>query len=69
MERTRLQKFQVCDQCFSVGRIYSGCVCDDSNYTVITLEFEVCTCCGHLINDGTPADTPFNEEQLKKIKR
>ena len=68
MTTTHLQKFDVCDRCFSVNIIDTGCICVDSNYTTIELEFEVCSCCGRLIGDGNPADTPFNDEQLKDRK-
>ena len=66
--KTRLEKFKVCDQCYSVGVQDMNCVCSYSNYKVIELEFEVCECCGNLIEDGCPANTPFNDEQLKKHK-
>jgi len=68
MTTTRLQKFNVCDQCFCLGTVHMDCVCAYDKYKTIELEFEVCECCGHLIDDGTPADTPFNEEQLKNRK-
>lgn len=63
--KTRLEKFKVCDQCYCVGMIHGDCVCSYDKYKTIELEFEVCKCCGHLIDDGNPADTPFNEEQIK----
>jgi hypothetical protein len=65
---TRLEKLKVCDQCWSVGMTDPYCVCANGNYTTIELEFEVCACCGNLTEDGSPAETPFNEEQLKKQK-
>lgn len=61
--KTRLEKFRVCDQCMSVGITDPSCVCSDSNYKTIELEFEVCDCCGHVICDQ-PADTEFNLKQL-----
>jgi hypothetical protein len=67
MTNTKLQKFQVCDKCWSVDIVDLSCVCSYGKYKTIQLEFEVCECCGKLIADGTPADTPFNDEQLKKI--
>jgi hypothetical protein len=66
--KTKLEKFKVCDQCFCVGIQDTNCVCAYDKYKTIELEFEVCECCGHLIDDGTPADTPFNTEQFKKHK-
>ena len=65
---TRLEKFKVCDRCFSIGLTDVNCVCAYDKFKVIELEFEVCECCGKLIDDGNPADTPFNEEQLKNRK-
>jgi len=65
---TRLEKFKVCTECYSVGVTYSGCICTYGKYQTIELEFEVCDCCGNLISDGNPADTPFNTEQLNKAK-
>ena len=64
--KTRLEKYKVCDQCFSVGITDPDCVCVHGNYKKIELEFEVCDCCGSLISDGNPADTPFNDRQLEK---
>ena len=66
--KTRLEKFEVCDQCCSVGIIHGDCVCSYDKYKTIELEFEVCECCGHLIDDGNPADTQFNDEQIKNHK-
>jgi len=63
---TRLEKHEVCDQCYSLEIIDINCVCTYREYKTIELEFEVCDCCGHLINNGEPADTPFNTEQFKK---
>lgn len=65
MITTYLQKFKVCDQCFSVSIVDLNCICTFGNYKTVELEFEVCDCCGKLIADGSPADTPFNDEQLK----
>lgn len=61
---TRLEKFMVCDRCYSVGIIDNNCVCANGKYNVIELEFEVCKCCGNLIEDGSPADTDFNKKQI-----
>jgi hypothetical protein len=61
------QRFSVCRSCLSVGITHGDCVCLYSrDYPIIELEFEVCDCCGHLRNDGSPADTKFNDEQFKK---
>jgi len=69
MSNVRIEKHSVCDECFNVG-ISPHCVCFDSNYSTIELEFEVCDCCGQVLNDGrTPANTEFNAEQLKKLKQ
>lgn len=64
--KTKLKKFEACDQCYCVGITYTDCVCAYSKYKTIELEFEICKCCGQLIDDGNPADTPFNNKQLKK---
>ena len=64
-----LRKHKVCADCFSVGITISDCICTYSrNYPTIELEFEECPCCGNLLNDGNPADTPFNDEQFKKLE-
>jgi len=69
MKEIRLEKHKVCASCYSVGITDLNCVCTYSNnYPTIELEFKVCTCCGNLINDGEPADTPFNDEQFKKLE-
>lgn len=62
---TVLQKFIVCTSCLSVGITDNNCICSYSHkYPTIELEFEVCECCGHLIEDGSPADTLFNNQQF-----
>jgi hypothetical protein len=62
----RLEKHRVCADCHSVGITYNDCRCTYQNgYPTIELEFEVCECCGNIVNDGQCADTPFNNEQLK----
>jgi len=64
--KTRLEKHRVCEDCHCVGIQYSDCRCAYDKYKTIELEFEVCDCCGNLINDGQPADTEFNKKQLEK---
>jgi len=64
--KTRLEKHRVCNRCYAVGILDNDCVCSYGKYETIELEFEVCECCGNLIDDGNPADTPFNKEQLNK---
>ena len=64
--KTRLEKFGVCPDCYGVGVIDTSCGCMEGNYKTIELEFEVCECCGSVIDDGNPADTPFNDEQIEK---
>lgn len=63
--KTKLEKFKVCEDCYCVELVHIDCACAFSNYKTIELEFEVCKCCGSLIEDGNPADTPFNNRQLK----
>lgn len=64
----KFQKHKVCIHCLGVGVVDPSCPCTYSHkYQTIELEFEVCECCGHLKNDGEPAATSFNEEQLKTI--
>jgi len=67
--KTRLEKYKVCDQCHSVGIVEANCQCTYGKYSTIELEFEVCECCGNLLNDGYPADTPFNDEQFQKLEK
>ena len=67
--KVRLEKYKVCDQCFSVGMIYADCICSYSKYKTIELEFEVCNCCDRIINDGEPADTEFNTKQIESLNR
>ena len=58
------QKETVCDACRSIGITYLDCVCTYmKNYPTVTVEFEVCDCCGHVNDDEIP-DTPFNREAL-----
>lgn len=66
---TSLEKFEVCDQCWSVGIIDNNCVCSYDKYKTIELEFEVCNCCGNLVEDGSPADTEFNRKQLDNVEK
>jgi hypothetical protein len=62
----KLEKHTVCASCQAVGVTDTNCICVDNNrYPTIELEFEVCKCCGNLISDGEPADTEFNNKQLK----
>ena len=63
---THLQKFNVCSDCHSLGITYTDCSCSNGNYSTIELEFEVCNCCNNVIEDGSPADTKFNEKQIKR---
>jgi hypothetical protein len=66
--KTRIEKHIVCANCESVGITDNDCICTYQNkYPTVELEFEVCNCCGNLLNDGQRADTPFNDEQLKKL--
>ena len=66
---TRLVKHKVCVDCRAVGIIYNDCVCTyQKGYPTIELEFEVCNCCGNIVNDVQCAETPFNDKQLKEIK-
>ena len=58
------QKETVCEACRSIGIAYLDCVCTYmKNYPTVTVEFEVCDCCGH-VNDNEIPDTPFNREAL-----
>lgn len=66
--KTRLERHRVCTHCFALGIMDINCICSYGNYKVIELEFEVCDCCGHVLNDGQPADSEFNKQQLKKKK-
>jgi hypothetical protein len=66
--KTRLQKFNVCTQCLSVGVTNPDCICAQNEHDTVELEFEVCAECGHLIDDGNPADTEFNEQQLEELE-
>ncbi len=64
----RLEKHNVCADCYSVGISYSECICTYNNkYPTIELEFEVCSCCGNLVDDGNPADSEFNRKQFEKL--
>jgi hypothetical protein len=62
----KLEKVVVCRSCLSDSILYSDCICTyKRNYPTIELEFEVCKCCGNLINDGQPANTEFNKQQYE----
>jgi len=62
----KLEKHTVCASCWSVGVTDVHCICvDNNNYPTIELEFNVCEWCENLECDGDPADTEFNNEQLK----
>jgi hypothetical protein len=63
--KTRLEKHKVCDQCYAAGMLHNDCICSYGKYNTIELEFHVCKCCGSLLDDGNPAETAFNEEQIK----
>ena len=67
--KTRLEKFDVCKDCYSIGILHADCICAYSNYKTIELEFEVCNCCNNPIEDGNPADTEFNRKQLENIEQ
>jgi len=65
MANTKIEKHIVCKSCFSIGITDSDCICTyQKKYPTIELEFEFCNCCGKIINDGSPADTDFNDNQL-----
>lgn len=65
-----LEKHYVCTSCYSVTATDPNCICCYSNhYDTIELEFEMCTCCGNLVNDGYPADTEFNKKQYETSKK
>jgi hypothetical protein len=64
--KTRLEKYNVCEDCHCVRIVYPDCRCSYDKYKTINLEFEVCVCCGNLIEDGKPADTLYNRKQLEK---
>lgn len=68
--KSKLKKFEVCNRCYSIPGREMNCVCsyEHDRYEIITLEFEVCKCCGRILNDGVPADTPFNDEQIRNHK-
>ena len=67
-QKITLQKFKVCQDCWSVGITDNQCICTyEKNYPTIELEFEVCKCCNHLINEGNPAETEFNKKQLESF--
>jgi hypothetical protein len=69
MANTKLIKFSVCIDCFGIGIIDSECRCvTGNNFPTIQLEFEVCSCCENIIEDGNPADTEFNRKQFEKLK-
>lgn len=63
------QKHTVCADCFAVGITQIDCRCTYmNNYPTVELEFEVCKCCGQLLDDGSPANTPFNDESITKFR-
>lgn len=64
--KTRLEKHRVCVNCHGIGIVNADCICTYNNkYEIIELEFEVCDCCGNVLEDGQIADTEFNKNQLK----
>lgn len=65
----RIEKIEVCQSCLSAGMVNPSCECAFGEYEAVLLEFEVCNCCGNIINDGDPADTPFNTKQLEKTEQ
>ena len=65
-QTTHLEKHKVCDRCLSVDISDPDCMCCIGKYDTIELEFEVCNCCGNIVNDGRPAETEFNTKQLNK---
>jgi len=67
--KTKLEKFNVCTSCLCVGIEDPNCICADSKYKTVELEFEVCACCGAVVTDGQPAETEFNEKQLLNLKK
>lgn len=66
MKKTKLVKHTVCKSCLSVGITYGECICMYSNtYPTVEIEVEECACCGHILNDGNPPETEFNNKQLE----
>ena len=67
-KNTKLEKHTVCTSCYCVGISDPECICCyNDNYKRIELEFEVCICCGNLIEDGNLAESEFNERQNKNL--
>ena len=61
----KLIRETVCSSCCSSAIVDADCICVYRNtYPVIELEFEQCSCCGHI--DSHPANTDFNNLQFQK---
>lgn len=63
--KLRYEKHEVCVECFAVGILFPECICTHEAHDTIVLEFAVCDCCGNILEDGHPADTKFNKNQLE----
>ena len=62
-----LVKLNVCVDCLSPDIVDPNCVCTyDRNYKTVELEFEKCSCCGHL--NSRYVDTEFNSKQLETLQ-
>lgn len=58
------QKEVVCKSCMSIGITHIDCICTYlKDYPTVTVEFEVCNCCGHMDDSQLPF-TEFNRQQL-----
>lgn len=59
----KVERIDVCKVCLSASIVDVDCVCvTHSKYETVTIEFEVCECCGQMKDE--PADTEFNKKQL-----
>lgn len=59
--KTQIEKMLACMSCYEVN----GCDC---NCGSIELEFEVCSCCGNVLDERCPADTKFNSDQITELE-
>lgn len=62
---TRIEKIEVCNQCFSETIESVNCQCVTNKvYPTVELEFTICSCCGSTVGNGEPCATEFNIRQL-----
>jgi len=53
---------RVCDSCYDLPNS-DGCYCQDGRYKTVVIEFEVCKCCGNIVDVLDDSDAVLKEDE------